>query len=79
MSLSSLSPLSKNPRSIPAIDGRPLSRVSSFKCLGLYIDENLTWCEHTTSVNSYCITCTVFVIGNNFCKDQALQAPYLYT
>ena len=30
--------------------GRPLSRVSSFKYLGLYIDENLTWHEHTTSV-----------------------------
>ena len=35
---------------IVTIDGRPLSHVSSFKYLGLYIDENLTWHEHTTSV-----------------------------
>jgi len=36
------------------IDGRPLSRtrISSFNCkyLGFYIDENLTWREHATSV-----------------------------
>ena len=32
------------------IDERPLSRVSSFKYLGLFIDESLTWREHTTSV-----------------------------
>ena len=25
------------------IDGRPLSHVSSFRYLGLYIDENSTW------------------------------------
>ena len=35
---------------IVTVDGRPLARVSSFKYLGLLIDENLTWCEHTTSV-----------------------------
>ena len=32
------------------IDERPPSRVSSFKYLGLFIDESLTWHEHTTSV-----------------------------
>ena len=31
-------------------DRRSLARVSSFKYLGLYIDENFTWHEHTTSV-----------------------------
>ena len=32
------------------VDGKPLSRVSSFKYLGLYIDENLNWHEHTKNV-----------------------------
>ena len=32
------------------VDGWPISRVSSFKNLGLYIDENLTWQDHTMSV-----------------------------
>jgi len=32
------------------VDGRPLSRVSSFKYLRLYIDENLTWHNHTSNV-----------------------------
>ena len=32
------------------IDERPLSRVSSFRYLGLFIEESLTWREHTTSV-----------------------------
>ena len=32
------------------VDGKPLSHVSSFKYLGLYIDEYLTWREYTKSV-----------------------------
>jgi len=34
------------------IDGRPISHVSSFKYLGLYIDENLTWKDHTNDTIS---------------------------
>jgi len=32
------------------VDSWPISRISSFKYLGLYIDENLTWQDHTMSV-----------------------------
>ena len=32
------------------VDGRPLSCVSSFKYLGLHIDENLTWHDHASNV-----------------------------
>ena len=32
------------------VDGKQLSRVSSVKYLGLHIDENLSWHQHTASV-----------------------------
>ena len=31
------------------VEGWPISRVSFFKYLGLYIDEDLTWQDHTMS------------------------------
>ena len=32
------------------VDGWPISRISSFKYLGLCVDQNLTWQDHTMSV-----------------------------
>ena len=46
-----------------SVDGKQLSRLSSVKYLGLHIDENLSWHQHTANVvqrvysRIHCLTC----------------------